>query len=89
MSAASHLFVGLIGCVALSCPFLVFLDYHKRRTIHRAVIYVLAFFTTVLVVASLPGRALLILSGATPVWLFGLVALIRSRGRSAHQRACE
>ncbi|MDF3029020.1 MAG: hypothetical protein K0S23_3327 [Fluviicola sp.] len=34
----------LIPLVSLLCPFLIFLDYHKRSNIHLAISYVIVFF---------------------------------------------
>ena len=37
----------LIALASLSCPFLIFLDYHKRKNVHVSIIYVSLFFVVI------------------------------------------
>lgn len=34
----------ILTLISLSCPLLIFLDFHRRNTIHIAIIYILVFF---------------------------------------------
>lgn len=70
----------LSGFGIASIPaFLIFLDYHKRTNIHKAVLFVVAMFVVGAIVASLPPRHLLIVAFCVPLMLFVYVAIARSK----------
>jgi multidrug transporter EmrE-like cation transporter len=36
----------MLALISAACVFLVFLDYHKSKDIHKSIIYVVVFFTS-------------------------------------------
>lgn len=75
------LIVALLGAFGIaSIPaFLIFLDYHKRSNIHRAVLFVISLFTAGCMVAVLPASALLTLALFTPLLMMVYVLIARRR----------
>ncbi len=75
-----QLLIALLGLA----PFIgLFLDYHKRSNIHKAVLFIMALFVTIGTIAWL-GRShywalLLGMSFATPMLVFLYVLVARSR----------
>ncbi len=69
----------LLSMFALSAlpAFFIFLDYHKRSNIHKAVLFVVVLFATGIAVASIPARALLFFACCVPVLLLIYVAIAR------------
>lgn len=67
-----------IALVSLCCPFLIFLDYHKRGQIHLAVTYVIAFFTIIFLARLFIYNYGLILAGMVPFLILAL-CLIKNK----------
>jgi hypothetical protein len=68
------LFLGLSGGV----PFLILLDYHKKKDLRISVIYLVCFFATLWLIGFLVdelGFALLWLVILFPIFLFGILYL--------------
>jgi len=59
--------------------FFIFLDYHKRSNIHKAVLFVLSLFTAGWLVAILPARVLLTVALFTPVMVMAYVVIAKRR----------
>lgn len=66
----------LISAVSLCPLFLIFLDYHKKNNIHKAVLFIVSLVATIIVLGILVGSYGLKLTGfiwIIPVLLFGLL----------------
>lgn len=70
----------LFGSISLSSIplIMIFLDYHKKKNIHKAILYVLSFIGTILLISQITDYNLLYLSLLIPPCLFIYVWLCRS-----------
>lgn len=59
--------------------FLIFLDYHERSNIHKAVLFVVTFIAVCYSLSNVPTLALLWLAVLAPTLLFLYVKLARRR----------
>ena len=62
----------LIALISLCCPFLMFLDYHKRGQIHIAIIYVAVFFAITFLAYKFIYSYGLIFAGMVPFLILAL-----------------
>ncbi len=69
----------LILLVSVCCPFLVFLDYHKRGNIHKAIIYVLTFFIVGFFASKVIYNYGMIVAGMAPFLLLTLCLIKKNR----------
>jgi len=60
---------------SVCCPFLIFLDYHKRSNIHIAIIYVIAFFIVIFLTSKFIYHYGMVLAGMAPFLLLALCIL--------------
>jgi hypothetical protein len=68
----------LITMAMMALPaFFIFLDYHKRSNIHKAVLFVVTLSAVGLVVITAAPHDLLLAAAAIPVLLFASVAVAR------------
>lgn len=68
----------LIALVSLLCPFLIFLDYHKRSNIHVAISYVIAFFGIIFLLSKIIYYYGMFLALAAP-FLILLMCIIKKK----------
>jgi len=68
----------LIALVSLCCPFLIFLDYHKRENIHVSIIYVIVFFVVIFLTHKFIDHYGMILAGMMPFLLL-FMCLIKKK----------
>jgi hypothetical protein len=65
----------LVALVSLLCPFLIFLDYHKRKNVHLAIIYVIAFFGIIFLLSKIIYHYGMVLALAAPILILALCLL--------------
>lgn len=65
--------------VALCCPFLIFLDFHKRDNVYIAVIYVFVFFTVIFLTYKFIYHYGMFLTGITPFLVLFLCIIKKKR----------
>ncbi len=70
--------LSLFGLASLPA-FFIFLDYHKRSKIHKAVLFVIVLFLSGCMVALLPTRLLLTVALFTPVLVLVYVLVAKRR----------
>lgn len=70
--------LSIFGLASLAA-FFIFLDYHKRSNIHKAVLFVIVLFLSGCLVALLPARELLTVALGTPLLVLVYVVVARRR----------
>lgn len=69
----------LIALVSLLCPFLIFLDYHKRSNIHLAISYVIIFFGLIFLLSKVIYYYGMFLALATPFLILAMCIIRKKR----------
>lgn len=78
-SWGAALFSGILLVVMFGCLLPIFLDYHKRSNIHKALLFIGAIIAAGWLVLSLPQVWKLVLASAAPLLVFVYVLLARKR----------
>ncbi len=64
--------------LSLLCPFLIFLDYHKRANIHISILYVSLFYGILFLFSLVVFRYGLFLAAAAPILLL-ILCIIKKK----------
>ena len=75
------LVIGILSALGISCipAFFIFLDYHKRSNVHKALLSVVTLFSLVVLLAITPAGHLILVALATPLLLAAYVFFARRR----------
>ncbi|MFZ1686294.1 MAG: hypothetical protein WAU70_02665 [Flavobacteriales bacterium] len=77
----AFIFSAPLWLISMGSLLLIFLDYHKRSNIHKALLFILAVVSGVAGFVLLPGKLKLIVALCSPLVLFLAVMLGRRKKR--------